>query len=64
MKHYLIQFFSYEHLPIHLQKISRPFCDLALYIDSNLPDNTEKSTALRKILEAKDCAVRAAISKN
>jgi len=59
--HYLIQFFSYEHLPQHLKVVSQDFCILARTIDRSLPDNPEKSTALRKLLEAKDCAVRAVL---
>jgi len=64
LESYLIQFFAYEHLPAHLQEISKPFGDLARHLDSTLPNNPEKSTALRKLLEAKDCAVRAKLSKD
>lgn len=63
MSHQLIQFFSYEHLPRHLQDVSKPFCELAQKIDSDLPMNAEKTVALRKLLEAKDCAVRAILFK-
>jgi hypothetical protein len=59
----LMQFFSYEHLPQHLQSVSKPFCELAQRIDSELPMNPEKTVALRKLLEAKDCAVRAILFK-
>ena len=59
----LLQFFSYQHLPDHLQKISAPFGLLALDIVSLLPRNPERTVALRKLLEAKDCAVRALIYK-
>lgn len=62
-KHYTMQFFAYEHLPAHLQEVSKPFGDLARSIDQSLPNNPEKSTALRKLLEAKDCAVRAVLFK-
>lgn len=61
--HYLLQFFTYEHLPENLQKISKPFCDLAASIDVGLPNNCEKTTCIRKLLEAKDCAVRSVIYK-
>ncbi len=57
----LLQFFQYEHLPLHLQEISRPFYSLANDIVSYLPANEERTAALRKLLEAKDCAVRAKI---
>jgi ferritin-like protein len=59
--HYLEQFFKYEHLPEKLQNVSKPFCILAGTILATLPDNPERTTALRKLLEAKDCAVRAII---
>ena len=59
--HYLLQFFRYEHLPEHLQKISRPFGQLALQLLETLPDNQERTVALRKLLESKDSAVRAAL---
>lgn len=56
----ILQFFSYSHLPEHLQIISKPFCDLAGIIADG-PQNTETTVALRKLLEAKDAAVRAAL---
>jgi hypothetical protein len=57
---YLLQFFEYKHLPIRLQEISKPFCDLARQlVDELVPANSEQHMALRKLLEAKDCAVRA-----
>lgn len=61
--HYLMQFFAWAHLPAHLQDVSKPFCELAesLLI---LPDNQERTTALRKLLEAKDCAVRSVLFKS
>ena len=59
----LIQFFEYEHLRKDLQDISKPFCDVALLMDSVLPANLEKSAMMRKLLEAKDCAVRARLYK-
>ena len=59
-----MQFFKYEHLPEHLQEISKPFCELANWINDNLPTNPETSVALRKLLEAKDAAVRAKLYKH
>lgn len=59
--HPLLQFFSYQHLPPHLANVSAPFHSLAMSINDNLPNNPEKTTALRKLLEAKDCAVRASL---
>ena len=60
MTDHFTKFFSYAHLPENLQKISRPFAELHDFLDT-LPDGPEKSTAKRKLLEAKDCAVRAAL---
>jgi hypothetical protein len=59
----LIQFFAYAHLLDHLQTISKPFGDMATWIVETLPRNPERTTALRKLLEAKDCAVRAQLFK-
>lgn len=74
---HILQFFAYEHLPAHLATISRPFCDLAyaiVYGDNHektgtvssggpIPRNPERTVALRKLLEAKDAAVRALVAK-
>lgn len=59
----MLQFFSFAHLPAPLQAVSRPFCDLAATIVATLPSNPERTVALRKLLEAKDCAVRALLFK-
>lgn len=74
---HILQFFAYAHLPPKLQLVSKPFCDLAHAIvngDNNaesgnvtfgppLPRNPERTVALRKLLEAKDAAVRALLAK-
>ncbi len=59
----ILQFFAFEHLPEHLQRISRPFGELARAIVEDLPRNPERTVALRKLLEAKDAAVRAKLFK-
>ncbi|HPO87437.1 MAG TPA: hypothetical protein PLN86_16465 [Candidatus Hydrogenedentes bacterium] len=59
----LLKFFSYDHLPAHLQVISKPICELAEKMDAELPESAEKTTGLRKLLEAKDCFVRAQLEK-
>lgn len=58
----IMQFFSYGHLPEYLQKVSKPFCELAWRINNNGPSSTEMKVALRKLLEAKDAAVRAVVA--
>ncbi|WP_435109940.1 hypothetical protein [Nocardiopsis synnemataformans] len=55
----MLRFFRYDHLPEHLQDVSARFADLAHWIHHALPPGAETTTALRKVLEAKDCAVRA-----
>lgn len=57
----IMKFFHYGHLPEKLQEISAPICDIAIKYGVMLPDNEEKSAGLRKLLEAKDCFVRAAL---
>lgn len=56
-----IQFFSYDHLPLQLKEIAKPICDLAHQLEATLPEGPEKSAGMRKLLEAKDCFVRANI---
>jgi len=57
----MLQWFKYQHLPEHLQATSKPFCLLAGTIVESIPRNQERTVALRKLLEAKDCAVRAVL---
>src|SRR5439155_15148178 len=61
---HILQFFSFEHLPAALQEISRPFAGLAMSLVADLPRNPERTVALRKLLEAKDAAVRARLAKD
>ena len=61
---HIMQFFAYSHLPPHLQEVSKPFGDLAHQIVLDLPRNPERTVALRKLLEAKDAAVRALVAKD
>ena len=60
----MMQFFAYAHLPPHLQEVSKPFSDLAGKMVADLPRNPERRAGLRKLLEAKDCAVRALLFKD
>lgn len=76
---HILQFFAYSHLPPHLQLVSKPFCELAhaIVVGTDQPDevggrvtfgpplprNPERTIALRKLLEAKDAAVRALVAK-
>ena len=55
----ILKYFKYDHLPEKLQAVSRPFGELAEQIEATIPNGPEKSAGLRKLLEAKDCIVRA-----
>lgn len=59
-----IQYFEFEHLPKDLQAISQSVHVLAHLMEATLPDGPEKSAGMRKLLEAKDCFVRAALPKS
>lgn len=62
----LLDFFAYGHLPEHLAKVSAPFGDLAERMAEDLADSdypAEVTVGLRKLLEAKDCFVRASLPK-
>lgn len=60
----LLGWFEHKHLPDHLQAVSAPFGTLAMQMVGELPDGPELSAGLRKLLEAKDCMVRAAVEAN
>jgi hypothetical protein len=57
----ILAFFKYAHLPPHLQPFSRKFTEMARWIMDTFPRNAERTVALRKLLEAKDAAVRAGL---
>jgi hypothetical protein len=54
----VLKFFKYEHLNEPLRSVSKEFHDMAHRVARG-PQNAESAMALRKLLEAKDCAVRA-----
>lgn len=62
VKH-ILQFFTYEHLPENLKGVSRPMAECAEEMAKRLPHNPELIAGLRKLLEAKDCLVRAKLAK-
>lgn len=61
MEDRLLKFFGYQHLPEYLQDVSMPFHILATRMCEKLQPGPERSVMLRKLLEAKDCAVRQAL---
>lgn len=58
---HLLDLFEYRHLPEHLAVISAKFEVLAHDLVIRLSDGPELSAGLRKLVEAKDCAVRQAV---
>jgi hypothetical protein len=60
----MLQFFQYAHLPPALQEVSKDFCDLAHKVAEKYPMNPERTVTLRKLLEAKDAAVRTLLYKD
>jgi hypothetical protein len=64
MSNPIMKFFEYSHLPLGPLRDTSVHCEnLAYAMDRSLPDSAEKSAGLRKLLEAKDCFVRAALEK-
>lgn len=57
----ILRYFTYTHLPSQLRAVSAPFAALAEEMVATLPSGSETTACLRKLLEAKDCAVRAAL---
>jgi hypothetical protein len=61
MDYPILRYFEFGHLPEKLQQISEPFHELAHSIVERLPRSAETTVVLRKLLESKDAAVRAAL---
>lgn len=60
----ILRYFKYEHLKSPLREISAMFADVAMRMVVELPRCAERTAGLRKLLEAKDCAVRAALPED
>ncbi len=57
-----LRYFEYAHLPEPLQEISKTFHDLA-HKYAVILDGNQLTLGLQKLIEAKDCMVRAALPK-
>jgi hypothetical protein len=57
----MLKYFRFDHLAPALQEVSKPFCELAQRMVDKYPRNPERTVCLRKLLEAKDAAVRCAL---
>lgn len=57
----MMKWFAFAHLPDHLKAVSQPFGELAERVVETIEPGPERTVALRKLLEAKDAAVRAVV---
>lgn len=57
----MMKWFAYDHLKGGLMATSKMFHGLAVAICESIEPGPERTVALRKLLEAKDAAVRACI---
>jgi hypothetical protein len=62
MEERMMKWFAYAHLPEHLKVVSIKFYELACQICELVESGPERTVALRKLLEAKDAAVRAKLN--
>ncbi len=62
MEERMLKWFAFEHLPSPLKDTSRMFHSLATDICKDIEPGPERTVALRKLLEAKDAAVRAKLN--
>ena len=60
---HLATLFAYEHLKPRLRGVSELCHYLAAHMIAALPDGPELTAGLRKLVEAKDCFVRAALPR-
>lgn len=60
---HVLKYFAYSHLPAHLKEVSKPVAELAVQMVARLDDGPELTVGLRKLLEGKDCLVRARLDK-
>jgi hypothetical protein len=59
----LLRYFAYDHLSPRLAVVSGSCHALAHDMAGRLPQGPELTAGLRKLLEAKDCFVRAALDE-
>lgn len=57
----VLRYFEHAHLPLDLRPVAVAFYNMAWDLAETLPYTTETSAGLRKLLEAKDCMVRASL---
>lgn len=57
----MLKYFRFRQLPFELKRHSMPFAKLAIGVVQSVTSSPERTAGLRKLLEAKDCIVRAAL---
>lgn len=58
----ILKYFSYQHLPAGRPREASELChDMANVMAQRIPESAELTAGLRKLLEAKDCFVRASL---
>ncbi len=63
-KNRMMRWFAFGHLRDgKMQDVSRKFTELAEWLDENVAEGAEKTAGMRKLVEAKDCFVRAVIEE-
>lgn len=55
----MLKWFAFDHLREPLKTVSEGFFNLAVAVTGAIDPGPERTVALRKLLEAKDAAVRA-----
>lgn len=60
----IMKWFKSDHLPDRLKMIATPIREVAETLASRLPDGPELTAGLRKLVEAKDCMVRAELDRD
>jgi len=58
----ILQYFKNDHLPEDLRRMSEAIRGVAFFMAASLPPNPELREGLRRLLEAKDCFVRAQLT--
>jgi len=59
----IFKYFKYLHLPEKAQTVAKEFYHMAEWVDVNIPKGREKDKCLKKLCEAKDCAVNVFLPK-
>jgi hypothetical protein len=59
-RHAMLRWFAYKHLPEEMHRIATTFDAMAQWMVEVIPASDEATVAMRKLLESRDAAIRAA----